>query len=314
MKQTLSNQELALILVTLLAAALPLEADECWMGERFGIKALDYSGRSDGVMTREQCRMDCEADVGNALQICHRLGAPYINNGEFGCFFKDASHAAELLAAPTDKFFGCTEVCECPEGTWYETFRRRCVEPTGSRVPNMPNGDKGGGYYVKDGYLFKDAEQAECLMLPASEPKHSRSGGRISGRWTPWMNIDRPGGHGDIEQLDAYIMNGAVCPQPIDIQCRTIAGVNWLETGQVYTCQKSTGGTCTNFTQVDGRKCLDYEVRFLFPYQSGPDTPDPINPNLVYFSLFFNALIKQPPVGGLFGHACCLPMSILVNS
>ena len=69
----------------------------------------------------------------------------------------------------------------------------------------------------------------------------------------------------DIERIDAYITYGKVCAKPIDVQCRTKAGIDWLETGQVYTCDRKVGGVCTNFTQKDGDRCLDYEVRFLCP-------------------------------------------------
>jgi hypothetical protein len=129
----------------------------------------------------------------------------------------------------------------------------------------MPNGDKGGGYFVKDGFLFQDASEADCRVLPSGQPQSIKPGSIQSGQWTSWMNLDAPSGHGDIEGLQAFIMNGTVCPRPIDIQCRTKAGVDWLDTGQIYTCHTSVGGVCTNFTQADGDECQDYEVRFLCP-------------------------------------------------
>ena len=241
-------------------------ADECWLGERFGAKVINYSNREvRQEFDAESCRATCSEDVSNSLQVCHRLGAPFVNNAEFGCFFKRKEMPAELVSKAPDDFYGCSEVCNCPEGTWYEGFRRRCVEPTGTAVENMPNGDKGGGYYVKDGYLFKDASEANCRMLPSGESDSKRMGAATSGQWTLWMNIDQPGGHGDVETLEAYIMSGKVCARPIDIQCRTEAGISWLEANQIYTCDKEIGGVCTNYTQTDGEKCLDYEVRFLCP-------------------------------------------------
>lgn len=264
MKTPLLTSTLGMLTLIGLLKAPAAIADECWLGERFGIKASSYMVESGGDSS-ESCRQACAADMGNALKICHRLGAPYINNAEFGCFYRQEDKAAELVTKPPLGFFGCTEICECAEGTWYESFRRRCVAPTGTEVPNMPNGDKGGGYYVKDGYLFKDAEQADCRMLPAGEPMAAKSGAATSEQWTPWMNIDLPGGHGDIEGLNAYIMNGKVCARPIDVQCRTRAGIDWLKAGQVYTCNRYVGGVCTNFTQAEGERCLDYEVRFLCP-------------------------------------------------
>lgn len=265
MKQPFFALAIMLSFVLTMALAQPVAANECWLGERFGVKAVSYTLENESADSRAACRTACAADAGNALQICHRLGAPYVNNAEFGCFFREAERAAELLLPPPRDFYGCAEVCDCPEGQWYESFRRRCAEPTGTEVPNMPNGDKGGGYYVKDGYLFRDADQPACRMLPAGQPQTSAPGAFASGRWSEWMSIDTPGGHGDIERLDAYITYGKVCAKPIDVQCRTKAGVDWLETGQVYTCDRSVGGVCTNFTQSEGDRCRDYEVRFLCP-------------------------------------------------
>lgn len=244
----------------------PVHAEECWLGERFGVKVVDYAAlAAPAALDASQCRAACQEDVSNTLRICHKLGAPYINNVEFGCFYRPDGGSSELLIDPPGDFYGCSEICNCPEGTWYEAFRRTCVAPTGTAVPHMPNGDKGGGYYVKDGYLFKDAGQASCQMLPSGEPSRSRVGAETTGQWTPWMNLDQPGGHGDNESLEAYLMSGKACAQPIDIQCRTVAGISWLEANQVYTCQREIGGVCTNHTQKEDEKCLNYEVRFLCP-------------------------------------------------
>ncbi len=241
-------------------------AAKCWLGERFGIKLQSYPVTAGSVTTnRESCKAICQPDIGAALQICNRFGVPYVNNVEFGCFFKADENAAELLAGAPSDFYGCTQVCECPKGQWYEAFRQSCVEPTETAVPNMPNGDKGGGYYVKDGYLFKDAGQADCRMLPSGEPAVSTTGSEATGYWTPWLNRDQPGGFGDAETLENFVISGEVCSRPIDVQCRTSAGIDWLDAGQVYTCHRNVGGSCINYTQTEGEKCLDYEVRFLCP-------------------------------------------------
>jgi hypothetical protein len=85
--------------------------------------------------------------------------------------------------------------------------------------------------------------------------------------WTAWLNRDSPSGNGDYETLADFraagnnICNGAA---PIGIECRTLGGVNWSSTGEVYSCTASTGGVCVNAQQPDGY-CQDYEVRFLCP-------------------------------------------------
>jgi hypothetical protein len=81
--------------------------------------------------------------------------------------------------------------------------------------------------------------------------------------WTSWLNLDQPGGVGDFETLEAAVQRG-VCPEPTAIQCRAADGRDWSTTGQVYTCDRQTGGVCRN-----GRRqiCLDYEVRYLCPLQ-----------------------------------------------
>jgi subtilisin family serine protease len=84
------------------------------------------------------------------------------------------------------------------------------------------------------------------------------------GTWTPWLDRDDPSGTGDWEQLSDFraagnnICNGAT---PIGIECRTLSGVDWRNTGQTYTCDRTIGGICQN----NGQSCLDYQVRFLCP-------------------------------------------------
>jgi hypothetical protein len=88
----------------------------------------------------------------------------------------------------------------------------------------------------------------------------------VSGTWTSWFDYDNPSGVGDYETRADVIPGSAVCngAMPIDIQCRTLSGVDWRAAGEVYTCSPSAGGYCVNSNQPDGF-CLDYEVRFLCP-------------------------------------------------
>ena len=83
--------------------------------------------------------------------------------------------------------------------------------------------------------------------------------------WTEWLNRDGPSGSGDFEGLRAHLENGDACPEPADIECRTVTGEGWTTAQQSMACQRSSGAVCRNADQTDGRRCLDYEVRFLCP-------------------------------------------------
>lgn len=89
-----------------------------------------------------------------------------------------------------------------------------------------------------------------------------------SGTWTGWLNRDAPSGTGDWETLADFRASGFnICgtATPIGIECRTTTGgVDYRNTGEVYSCQPSVGGICQNVQQPDGA-CFDYEVRFLCP-------------------------------------------------
>lgn len=80
--------------------------------------------------------------------------------------------------------------------------------------------------------------------------------------WTEWMNRDGPGGSGDYETLRDFRKDGLDCAKVVDIQCQTVDGVNWRETGEVYSCDPTQGGVCVNREQEDDA-CEDYRVRML---------------------------------------------------
>jgi hypothetical protein len=83
--------------------------------------------------------------------------------------------------------------------------------------------------------------------------------------WTPWLNRDKPLDSADWEGLSEFA--GAVpCQKPIAVECRTVDGRDWSQTGQRYTCSlegANPGGLCINSENPGG--CLDYEVRFRCP-------------------------------------------------
>lgn len=98
-----------------------------------------------------------------------------------------------------------------------------------------------------------------------------------SGNWTGWLNRDGPSGSGDWETLSEFLPLGQACSSPVGIQCQTPSGVDWTQSGEVYSCTPSGGGICVNANQSDGY-CQDYRVRFLCP-MSGTFSFSAINTN-----------------------------------
>jgi len=113
---------------------------------------------------------------------------------------------------------------------------------------------------------------AKTLSLTALSDSHGREFDQTSTRtinvktpvWTPWLNRDAPGGSGDFETLANFVAAGQACANPTAVECKTLGGVDWSQTGEVYSCTLSGGGTCLNASQPDG-SCQNYQVRFLCP-------------------------------------------------
>ncbi|HYI01281.1 choice-of-anchor A family protein [Hyalangium sp.] len=119
------------------------------------------------------------------------------------------------------------------------------------------NGSFDGGIYAKS-----MTGNAEGHVNPLQD--HNLCQPPPTGTWTEWLNRDYPSGNGDYEDLVnfPYACNGNT---PIGIECATLEGVDWTQTGQVYSCSPTLGGICVNAEQTDGRECLNYHVRFLCP-------------------------------------------------
>ncbi|XP_028296104.1 cartilage intermediate layer protein 2-like [Gouania willdenowi] len=82
--------------------------------------------------------------------------------------------------------------------------------------------------------------------------------------WTQWFDRDNPSGSGDWETLkDLRKENpGKICPQPTDIEARTLSGQNAPAPGdESILIWPTVGLICKNKDQKD-KKCEDYRVRF----------------------------------------------------
>ncbi|XP_059212887.1 uncharacterized protein LOC131991449 [Centropristis striata] len=96
------------------------------------------------------------------------------------------------------------------------------------------------------------------LFKPCYYPTHIQC-------WTDWFDRDDPTGSGDWELLSLLRAQnpGKICPNPVDIEARTLSGLTPAAAGDViYKSDTSTGFICKNQDQKDKKMCSDYRVRF----------------------------------------------------
>ncbi|XP_078283416.1 cartilage intermediate layer protein 1 [Rhinoraja longicauda] len=86
-------------------------------------------------------------------------------------------------------------------------------------------------------------------------------------QWTPWFNIDHPGGSGDHERLDAIqrYYPDKLCPTPLGVEARTMQGVPAALTGEAVHLSHQHGFWCVNEEQPPRKHCSNYAVRFRCP-------------------------------------------------
>ena len=86
-----------------------------------------------------------------------------------------------------------------------------------------------------------------------------------NGTWTRYFNRDFHSGFGEYETLVDLRneMPGEICENPnlADARVRFVH-THYSQTGQEVLISPSYGFSCINRKQIDGRACLDYEVRF----------------------------------------------------
>ncbi|XP_036003224.1 cartilage intermediate layer protein 2-like [Fundulus heteroclitus] len=92
--------------------------------------------------------------------------------------------------------------------------------------------------------------------------------------WTQWFDIDNPSGNGDVDNLNRLQRRypGKVCPNPSDIEARTLSGLTPQKAGDIIKISDTnTGLICRKRDQPD-RRCADYKVRFSCPPPYCADT------------------------------------------
>ncbi|HEX8472671.1 MAG TPA: hypothetical protein VF666_01435 [Pyrinomonadaceae bacterium] len=164
----------------------------CWIGPQGGngwvnqgdpVKWIDFGGVASypnitSYNKKQKCSEACATKAtewfssNNSQSLCNLINRPVsteeatkigafslVGAGDWG------NNVWDYDAKPIN-FKGCTRKCNCPKG-WYDENRRSCV--TGAlcdKVPNMPDGDKGGGYWAWHGILFMDIAGGNCLLSP----------------------------------------------------------------------------------------------------------------------------------------------------
>lgn len=83
-------------------------------------------------------------------------------------------------------------------------------------------------------------------------------------RWTKWINRDRPSLNGDWELVSESIIFGG-CKDPIFVECQTVSGIPWWQTGEVINYSTKSGCICINADQPDKKCNYDYRIRELCP-------------------------------------------------
>ncbi|CAB1445194.1 unnamed protein product, partial [Pleuronectes platessa] len=94
--------------------------------------------------------------------------------------------------------------------------------------------------------------------LPVVYPTHIRC-------WTGWFDRDDPTYTGDWENLNNLRNEnpGKICPNPTDIEAKTLTGLSAAAAGDViFESDKTTGFICKNEDQGPNKMCNDYRVRF----------------------------------------------------
>ncbi|KAA0707142.1 hypothetical protein E1301_Tti002463 [Triplophysa tibetana] len=84
---------------------------------------------------------------------------------------------------------------------------------------------------------------------------------------TKWFNRDDPSGKGDYELLYDLLNEypGLICPDPIEIEAKTLSGQPASQTGNIFEVYHPLQGfVCVNKQQKES-SCEDYMVRFTCP-------------------------------------------------
>lgn len=238
-------------------AACGAEAPDSWDE----IEAGEKTDIGDEDVAAAQQEIYIDGDMGSAV------GSPVVQNNTCGsgnhffsgCGSSSAHDRAYHWTAPSSGSFTITTA-----GSSFDTVLQIMNE---AQTASLGCNDDSNGTLQSSIALNLSAGQKISIVVDGygSSCGAFKLNIAASGSWTSWFDRDAPGGVGDYETLEAFKNEGyPVCASPIGVQCQTLNGVDWTQTGEVYTCTPSAGGYCVNSQQPDG-SCLDYRVRFLCP-------------------------------------------------
>jgi len=206
---------------------------------------------TEACLTRHQCNYDSECGQG---QVCEC----YPSSDDCSC---------------TDKGWTPWMSRDTPNASGdYETVAnfaadgQSCAAPTGiacRRKSDGKNASETGEVLTctpSTGLVCKNAQQADGRCDDYEV--------RLYCAPTRWFDRDTPNATGDYETLANLRATGDACDHPTGVECRRVADpahglapVDASQTGEVVTCDTTTGFVCKNKSQRDG-KCQNYEVRF----------------------------------------------------
>ncbi|XP_077422463.1 cartilage intermediate layer protein 1-like isoform X2 [Vanacampus margaritifer] len=112
--------------------------------------------------------------------------------------------------------------------------------------------------------LSEQVTAATLVMAEALPPRRRRKMKNLLNEWmrtncdkvcrTPWYDRDNPSGNGDFETLET-----------LGIKVQTVAGNTVASTGDVIAVMDATAGFICKNADQEGRRCSDYQVRFIRP-------------------------------------------------
>lgn len=158
-----------------------------------------------------------------------------------------AALAQGTIAAPPPPGAGTAPPgCDCGPGHWWDVNRKSCV--TGAcAVPNMPDGDKGGGYFAWHGTLFVDTA---CIRRCLGNLNLTVTTGQPG-----WTLVSGPGGGYPITPAVVSAYSGWA----------TLSGASWISVDANRGSQRGAGDYVYeyHFCLCAGAKGMNLSGSFL---------------------------------------------------
>ncbi|XP_067826228.1 mucin-5AC isoform X2 [Heptranchias perlo] len=142
-----------------------------------------------------------------------------------------------------------------------------CEVETTSGIPASSSGDNVSGCSISTGFTCVNKEQKDGSCEDYRIRFTCAESFCKCNCKTQWFDRDNPSGNGDYEDLVNLRKEypDQICNNPTACEVETTSGIPASSSGDnVSDCSISTGFTCVNKEQKDGR-CEDYRIRFTCP-------------------------------------------------